>query len=456
MCADVRRFAAFVLLACAGSLSLSAWAALPIQHWQMDNGAQVYFVENHDLPLLDVSVEFPAGSGRDARDKPGAAGMTRHLMALGAGDLSEDDISKKLADVGAVLGGDFDRDRAGYSLRTLSSERERGQALAVLARILQQPAFPENVLEREKARVIASLREAATKPEYLAEKAFSALLYGTHPYALPPSGTPESVATLTRADIVAFYRENYLADRAVVTIVGDVTPAQAREIAAQLTGRLPRATTPLPSLPQVAPTKGETRRVAHPATQSHILMGVPGMTRDDPDYFPLLVGNYVLGGGGFASRLMDEVRQKRGLAYSVYSYFLPLKQEGPFQIGLQTRRDQADEALAVVRATLAEFVAKGPTEKELEAAKQNLVGGFPLRLDSNRKILAQVAMIGFYGLPLTYLDDYPAQVEKVTLAQVKDAFSRRIKPENLVTVVVAGEEAGQPGAISSNLAGGGR
>jgi len=187
--------------------------------------------------------------------------------------------------------------------------------------------------------------------------------------------------------------------------------------------------------------KGETRKIAHPATQSHILIGQPGITRDDPDYFPLYVGNYILGGGGFASRLIEEVRQKRGLVYSVYSYFLPLQQRGPFQIGLQTKREQADEALAVVRKTLNNFIAKGPTEDELKKAKQNIVGGFPLRLDSNKKILDYLTVIGYYRLPLTYLDDFSGKVERVTVAQIRDAFTRRIQPDNMATVVVGADEA---------------
>jgi zinc protease len=179
----------------------------------------------------------------------------------------------------------------------------------------------------------------------------------------------------------------------------------------------------------------------HPATQAHILLGYPGITRTDPDYFPLWVGNYILGGGGFVSRLTEEVRQKRGYAYSVYSYFMPLREAGPFQIGLQTKKEQAEEALDVVRATLDEFIAKGPSEKELKAAKDNIIGGFPLRIDSNRKIADYLAMIGFYGLPLSYLEDFPKNVEKVTAAQIRDAFRRRIDPGRLVTVVVGAADA---------------
>lgn len=417
--------------------SVGAFATPKIQHWRMDNGARVYFVENHDLPLLDVSIDFAAGSSRDAPGKPGRAAMVRHLLAMGAGGLNEDEISKRLADVGATLGGSFDLDRAGVSVRTLSSERE--QALGVMARMVQQAEFPEAVVQREKNRTIAGLKEAETQPDYLAGRAFSALVFGAHPYGFEPNVA--SVSALTRADLVDFYRAMYRSDNAVLAIMGDVTMPQAKAIAAQLTDKLPRSEEETKPLPPVTPlTKPQTRRIAHPATQSHILMGAPGIKRADPDYFPLFVGNYILGGGGFDSRLLEEVRQKRGLAYSVHSHFAPMMLEGAFQIGLQTRRDQADQALAVVRDTLAKFVTEGPTEAELKQAKDNLIGGFPLRIDSNRKILDYLGVIGFYNLPLTYLDEFSAKVEKVTVADIKDAFARRVKPEIMATVIVAADD----------------
>lgn len=419
--------------------AMAAQAALPIQHWQMDNGVRVVFVENHDLPLLDISVEFPAGSSRDDNAKPGLASMTHHLLTLGAGGMTEEEISRRMADIGANLGGFFDQDRAGLRLRTLSSERERALALEIMAKALLSPDFPEAVLEREKTRSIAELKEAKTQPEFIGGRAFTAMIYGSHPYASSSLVEPESIAALRREELLGFYRAHYRADHAVIALIGDVTAAQAREIAARLTATLPRAEgDPLP-LPEVAMTKGETRKLVHPATQSHILIGQPGMARNDPDYFPLYVGNYVLGGGGFASRLIEEVRQKRGLVYSVHSYFHPLQQRGPFEIGLQTKREQADEALAVVRKTLRDFIAKGPTEDELKRAKQNLVGSFPLRIDSNKKILDHLAVIGFYRLPLSYLDDFTGKVEKVTVAQIRDAYTRRIQPDNMATVVVGAD-----------------
>jgi zinc protease len=236
-------------------------------------------------------------------------------------------------------------------------------------------------------------------------------------------------------DLKRFYADNYSAKRAVVSIVGDLDRAQASRIAEQLLASLPAGVEPL-ALPELLMPQKTEERIAHPSSQSHILVGLPALKRGDPDFFPLVVGNYILGGGGFVSRLMSEVREKRGLAYSAYAYFSPMVQLGPFEMGLQTQKDQTNTALAVAQDTLSKFLQEGPTPKELLAAKSNLVGGFPLRLDSNKKLLDQISTIGYYRLPDDYLDRWTAQVEKVTIAQIRDAFARRVKPEHLVTVIV--------------------
>lgn len=416
--------------------AVSAQAAVNIQHWQTGSGAAVYFVENHDLPIVDVSVNFSAGSARDTPEKSGLAGITRYMMTLGAAGMSDQGIANKLADVGAVLDGEFDGDRAALKLRTLSSEREQKQALTVFAQILQKPDFLAAVLNREKARIISGLEESATQPEGMVNKAFMTALYGTHPYSLDESGEIATVAKLGVADLQAFYQQYYRANGAVIAMMGDLSRAQAEAVAENLASGLPTGPAN-PAIAQVAyPTAAVTKRLDHPASQSHILLGYPGIKRGDPDLFPLYLGNYILGGGGFVSRLTEEVREKRGLVYSVYSYFMPMAELGPFQVGLQTKKEQADEALKIVRATLADFLAKGVTEAELKAAKANVIGGFPMRIDSNSKILDYLAVIGFYKLPLNYLDEYNSRVAAVTTAQIKDAFNRRLKPENFVTVIV--------------------
>lgn len=430
------RFLSFAVLLCAASAAL---ATPQIQHWQAPSGARVYFVEDHDLPMLDVAVDFPAGSGFDVAGKVGVASLAYGMLDLGAQDLSEDDIARKLADIGAQMAGQFDDDRAGLRLRTLSNAAERDAALDILARCLQQPLFPEPVLAREKARLIAALKEAETQPESIADKAFDKAVFGVHPYGWHPEVA--DVEKIQRTELESFYRAHYSAKHAVVALMGDLTRAQAEAIAQRLTASLPTGDADAHIAPVMIRIQPSEQRIPHPASQSHILIGTPGVARNDEDYFPLYVGNYILGGGGFVSRLMNEVREKRGMAYSVYSYFIPMQQPGAFQIGLQTKKEQADESLRLVRQTLRTFVDKGVTEKELRAAKQNIIGGFPLRIDSNKKIIDYLSVIGFYELPLTYLDDFTTRVDKVTTRQIHDAFKRRIDPDALATVIVGASEA---------------
>lgn len=425
-----------ILFAALAALAVSfAHAGVDIRNWTAPSGARVYFVESHELPIVDVQVDFAAGTAYDPADKSGLAAFTRSLLDAGAGSLDEDAIAEKQVDTGAQLGGHTDLDRSGVSLRTLSSAKERDAALELMRLLLAQPTFPQAVYEREKGRTIAAIKESETQPGAIAGKRFSKGLYPNHPYGLTP--TVESVGRITREDVVDFHRRFFTASRAVISIVGDLTRADAERIAQQLTEALPKADNGAGIAPPEAPP-GEIIRVSHPSQQSHVYVGMPALRRGDPDFFPLVVGNYVLGGGGFVSRLMKEVREKRGYAYSVYSYFQPQQVAGPFQIGLQTKNDQADEALKVARQTLEDFLKQGPTEDELKGAKRNIIDGFVLRLDSNRKILEQVAAIAFYKLPLDYLDQYVKQVEKVTAQQVREAFARRIKPDGLVTVIVGG------------------
>lgn len=427
-------------------LGVEAQAAVAIQNWRTPQGANVLFVETHDLPLLDVSIDFAAGSAYDTAQTSGLASMTRHLLSLGAAGMSDNEIARRFEDVGANLGGSLDRDRAGLTLRTLSSPREREQAIDAFVKVLQQPDFPQSVLEREKARSIAGLKEALTRPDTLADRAFYRALYGAHPYALAPGGELDSLAALQREQLVAFYKRHYTAANATLVMIGDIDRAAAQALAVRLTQGLPDGPAAAPIAAVDSRAEATQERIAHPASQSHIVLGQPGVKRGDADYFPLYLGNYVLGGGGFDSRLLKELRQKRGLVYSASSYFIPQREFGPFELGLQTERSQAEKALAVARDTLAEFVRRGPTANELQQAKNNIVGGFPLRIDSNKKILEYLAVIGFYNLPLDYLETFPRKVQAVSARDIQQAFQRRIRPEALTTVIVGSEATAAAGA----------
>lgn len=410
-------------------------AAPAIQHWQTANGARVYFVPAPELPMVDVRVIFDAGSARD-ESKGGLAQLTSRLLEDGAGDLSADQIAEHFEGLGAQLSAHADREMAAINLRSLSKPDILKSALDVMALILRQPTFPQDAFERERKRTLIGLRQQKESPEQIGAKAFDKAVYGDHPYGAPPLGSEETVNALTRDDVVKYHGRYYVASNAIVAIVGALNRAQAQALADTLVGNLPQGDAP-PPLPRVRDLEAaNTIAIEHPSAQSHILAGQPGMSRSDPDYFALYVGNHTLGGSGLVSRLSEEIRNKRGLSYSVYSYFMPMRDRGPFTLGLQTRNEQAAEATQVLREVLADFVAKGPTAKELQASKQNITGGFPLRIDTNKKIIDYIGMIGFYNLPLDYLDTFIARVDAVTLPQIQDAFKRRIHPGKMVTVIV--------------------
>jgi len=423
-----------------GAVGLAFFAAVaqamaPIQHWETAQGARVYFVPATELPMVDVRVVFDAGSARDGK-RPGLARLTNTLLTQGAAGLSADEVAARLEGVGARLGNGSQRDMAWVGLRSLSDPTRLDPAVSLLADILAKPNFSAADFERERERMLVGLKALKARPGAVAQRAFYAALYGDHPYATPPEGTEEGLAGIERYRVRDFHRNYYVARNAVVAIVGDLDRKGAEALAERLTAGLAEGRR-APPLPEVRPlAEGRELRVPHPSTQTHILMGEPGMRRGDPDYFPLYVGNYVLGGGGLVSRISQEIREKRGLSYSAYSYFLPMARRGPLVLGLQTRNEQADEALKVLRQTLQRFVSEGPTAEELEAARRHITGGYPLRIDSNRKILDYIAMIGFYGLPLDYLERFNERVEAVTLERVKDAFARRVHPDRMLTVIL--------------------
>lgn len=424
------RIAALLLLAA------SPLAAAPdIQEWTTDGGTRVLFIAADALPMVDVQVVFDAGSVRDG-NAYGIAQLTSELLGEGAGTRDADAIAATFEGLGARFGHHAQRDMAVVSLRSLTDPALLDPALELLATVLARPTFPADALERVRGQMQVALQAELQSPGSLAAKAFFRALYDDHPYGGPPNGTPESLAALTRDDVVAFFARHYVARNALVAIVGDLDRAAAEALAEQVTAGL-AAGSPAPDLPPVPPLLVPISvHVDHPSAQTHVLVGQPGMRRGDPDYFALYLGNHAFGGSGLVSRLSQEIREQRGLAYSVSSYFMPLRQAGPFQMQLQTRSDQAAEALDLLASNLARFVAEGPTSAELEFSKRSVSGGFPLNIDSNGKLIGYLAMIGFYRLPLDYLDRFIERIEAVDRAQVADAIGRRVDPARMVTVTV--------------------
>ncbi len=429
------------------SLWCMGWvhAGIPVEHWTLPNGAQVYLVYSPGLPMVDVQMDFDAGSRRDPAERSGLASATalmigKGLKARGAlPALDENAVGEAWADGGALFSASASSDRMSFTLRSLTRPEVLDASMRLAARHLADPAFAADIWNRERQRWSASLRESLTKPGTVADRAWTPAVFGTHPYG--QQTTPETLLAVSVADMQAFHARHILPCRAKVSVVGALSRAQVQVRVTELLAALPPGgpCAALPVVPEVTPlTQAKEMWIPFESAQAHVSMGQPGFKRNDPDFFALTVGNYVLGGGGFVSRLTEQVREKRGLSYSVYSYFSPGLHAGPFAIGLQTRPDQARQAVEVARSVLKEFVEKGPSEAELQAAKDNLNGGFALRLDSNRKLLDNLANIAWHQLPLDYLDTWTQKVQALTVQDITQAFARKVQPDRQVTVVVGG------------------
>lgn len=442
------KIANYALLTCA-SLAFSQYsmAAIPIQHWTQPSGAKIYLVESPAIAMLDVQIDFDAGGRRDPLKKAGLASVTADLLAsgvaarAGAPALDENALGEAWADLGAQFSSSAGADRMSFSLRSLTEADLLNRAVELAARQIGEPAFPEKIWLRDRQKLIANLKESYTRPASVAGRAYAKAVYGGHPYGY--EATEESLGRISTADMRSFYTSAVAACRARVSMVGAVTRAQADRIATQLLARLPQtgcsnlaALPPVTEVPALAQAVKQV--IKFDAAQAQVLLGQPGYKRSDPDFFTMLVGNYILGGGGFVSRLSNEVREKRGLTYGVSSNFSPGLHAGAFTVGLQTRPDQADQALELTQKVVRDFVVDGPTEAELKAAKDNLTGGFALLIDSNRKLLGNVANIAWNDLPLNYLDTWTERINQVSVAGIKAAFSRKLQPEKMVTIILGG------------------
>ena len=424
-------------------LMSNAYAILPIEQLDSYKGAKAYLVQTKALPMVDIEVSIDAGDRYDPAGKSGLADMAAGLMNYGVrgdkGVLTEAQIADEIADLGANIGLSVGGERAILRIRSLSRKDLRDRAVKLAAAMLSAPTYDSKIVEREKQRTITNLQEAETKPEYVLERRFKKSVYGGYPLADSPS--MKSVAAINTSDLKQFHQQFYRGDRMIVSIVGDVDRAEASDIVQALLKQIPQSGQPIAKLPElqrspVEPLAQREIQIPFDSQQAHIAMGMTAVARSNPDYFPLLVGNYILGGGGFVSRLMSEVREKRGLAYSVFSYFAPGKDNGIFQAGLQTKNDQASQALDVMSSTITQFIADGPTPSELLAAKANLVNGYPLRIDNNRKLLDNVSAIAWNDLPLDTMDIWTKQVEAVTLEQVKAAFQKYLAMDRMKIVVL--------------------
>ena len=413
---------------------------LEIQTWNTAQGAKVLFVEAHELPMFDLRLTFAAGSSQDD-GVPGLATLTNAMLNEGVPGKDVGAIASGFEGLGAEFGNGAYRDMAVASLRSLSAQEQREPALTLFAEVLGKPTFPADSLARIKNQLLAGFEFQKQNPGKLASLELFERLYGQHPYAHPSDGSAQSIPAISRQQLQAFHARAYSAGNAVIALVGDLSRVEAEAIANRVSAALPKGPA-LAKIAQPQTPKPGASHIEYPSNQTHLMLAQLGIDRSDPDYAALYLGNQIFGGGGFGTRLMSEVREKRGLTYGVYSGFSAMQARGPFMINLQTRAELSEGTLALVKQLLADYLRDGPTQQELDNAKRELAGSFPLSTASNADIVGQLASMGFYDLPLSYLDDFMRDVQNLTTEQVKAAMAKHLAPEALV-VVTAGPTVAQ-------------
>ena len=427
-----RACGAFYLILCA-AVSMPLAAGPQVQRWQTPNGVPVMFVAAPEIPMFVARVVLAAGSAYDGT-QPGLASLVSNLLGEGTVELEADDFHAQMESTGARIATGAAVDHAYISLRSLTDAAHADPAIALVAEALSRPRFDPDDLALIRNQMLTGLEQAQSSPGALANWAMHRAIYGQHPYGNPPEGTREVLRAIGRTEVEGFHRTFYVARNARVVLVGALDRARAEAIAAALVMALPEGAA-APAIPPVVSAEARREHIEFRSTQTHLLLGIPGIARHDPDYFPLVVGNHILGGDA-VSVLFEEIREKRGLSYGASSHFAPLAVAGPFLVSLQTDARRTAEARAVLRDTLAGFIKNGPDENQVAAARDNLVGGFPLRIDTNSKLAEYLTMMAFYDLPPDWLDRYPEAVAAVTPAQIREAFQRRISLSSMSEISV--------------------
>jgi zinc protease len=409
--------------------------SLNIIQWISDNGARVYFVPNASVPMVDIQIDFNAGSARD-ESLPGLANFCAQLLDQGSDELDANAIAMQFEDVGAVYSVQAQKDRLMISLRSLSDAKQLNPSVNLLARLLSHPSFSETAIANIRNQLLIGLKKSLQQPNVLANFAFFKAIYQDHPYAHPVIGTTESITAIQQNALLAFHQQYFVGNNANITIVGNLSQAEAKSLVDTLMQSLPKGTK-APLLPAVASlTQTSIEHIPFQSEQTHVMLGQPCATSHDPDYFPLTLGNYILGGNPLNSRLYQEIRKKRGLVYSVGSALLTLKQPAPFMMRLQTKNEHAKEAINVTEETLAFFIKEGPTDAEVSEAKNGLTRALPLEISSNEKITDFVSTLAFYELPSDFLSTYDHHLKAVSAFEIQSVFQKRIDPTKMVLVTV--------------------
>ncbi|VEB33152.1 zinc protease [Legionella sainthelensi] len=405
------------------------------EKWKTKNGVQVVFYQAMEVPMLDISLAFAAGSANDG-PQYGLAALTSQMMNQGNSGQEATTIAETLADTGAQYHVEINRDMAVLHLKTLVSKDQLMKASTTFTQIINHPDFPDEAFSREKKQQLLAIEQRQESPEEVANLNFFKTLYQQHPYAHSVNGTSETVKAIDKNQVIEFYKRYYVGSNAVLVMVGAITSQTAHQLADQLTQELPKGQ-PAPAIPKAQQlTQAQAINIPFPSSQTIIRLGQIGIDHHNPSYFPLIVGNYILGGGLLVSRLAIEIREKRGLTYGIDSQFIPMPGIGPFLISYSTKNQQTKKSLEIIQKTLDSYINDGPSSEEMEAAKQYLTGSFPLSLSGNRSIATILLRMAFYHLPDDFLDNYTARINSVTSEQVKNAFKKQVHPDKFLLITV--------------------
>lgn len=434
-CTDKIRAVGRVIFILFSLIVSSVRAELNIQHWMTPEGAKVLFVQTKGLPILDVSLTFDAASSRDG-EQYGLASLTNSLLATATQYHNEEQIINAFESVGAQFSSSSLKDMSIVSLRTLSRELILTKSLNVFTEVVTQPSFEQKYLTRMKRQTLQSIRAGKQSPSSTASIAFNEAVFGNHPYAHNTIGTQASIRDITTQDLRRHYQQFYVAKNLTIALVGDVSRTKAKQIARKISHGLNIGKKPKPNLVVKPSDKAKNIHIDFPSKQTHLLIGQTGINRSHPNYYPLYLGNHIFGGSGLSSVLSYEIREKKGLAYSAYSGFNKMQSNGSFMMSIQTKNAQANEAKRIAIQTLDNFISNIISEQELQDGKDNIIGGFALKTSSNTDILTYLSIIGFYDLPLNYLNDFIDKIKAVNAKDIQVAFSQLINMDKLIILTV--------------------
>ncbi|UCG79164.1 MAG: insulinase family protein [Nitrospirota bacterium] len=414
-------------------------SALDAERKVMDNGLIVLHSQRTNLPMVVVNLLIKASPLDVDAKKAGLADLTAGMLSEGTGRRTAEQISEEVEFIGAAIGADADDDYTTISMSVLKKDIDKG--FDVFTDVLLNPVFPSKELENMQGRIVGSIRQSEEDPQYIAGVEFGKAVFGEHPYGRPVSGSVESVTVISRSDLVGFHRKYYAPNNSILSVVGDISSDELMDIMKKYFSGWTRRDIPMRPTYEVSVIDSpKIIKIDRELTQANIVLGHIGIERKDPDYHAVSVMNFILGGGGFSSRLMQRVRDELGLAYDVHSFFMSAKQKGYFQAGVQTKNEAANKVIREILVQIERMISEDVSKEELDGAKAYLTGSFPRRLDTMSKLSGLLAQVEFYGLGMSYEKDYIAGINKVTIEDVRRVANKYLYPDRYVLVVVADQD----------------